>query len=73
MKKLLLLAFLLFSFLLIFFYVGLLYDKLVRPQFKNLGTEGFVFWGLFVAFLIIWDVVIIRWFIRQRKKNKTQF
>ncbi|AKD03505.1 Phenylalanyl-tRNA synthetase subunit alpha [Pontibacter korlensis] len=64
------LAFLLITSLIIFIYFGLLHEKIVRPNFKNMGTEGFFFWGFVVLIMITLDVFIVRNLIYKMKSRK---
>ncbi|MBD1397523.1 hypothetical protein H9Q13_10125 [Pontibacter sp. JH31] len=70
MKTISSMAFLLFSLLIFIAYFGLLYEKIVMPQFKNMGTAGFFFWGFFVAILLALDVLIVRQFIKRFRNKK---
>jgi hypothetical protein len=59
-----------FSTLLIIIYFGLLYEKITRPTFKNMDTEGFLWFGLLMGLFITADIFILRRFIRSlRRKN----
>ncbi|PTX21058.1 hypothetical protein C8N40_10227 [Pontibacter mucosus] len=69
MKTISSIVFLLCSLLIFIAYFGLLYEKIVRPQFKKMGTADFFFWGYFVAILLALDVLIVRQFIK-RLRNK---
>ena len=69
--KLGLFLFLIFSGLWCVFYFGLLYDKITRPNFKNLDTDGFLGFGLLTGLFVVADIFILRFFLRIRKKNDT--
>ncbi len=62
--------FLLWSGLLVIFYFGMLFEKIVHPNFKNMnGKEAFQLGLLAILFLVL-DILIIRRFVRLRKKSK---
>lgn len=58
-----------FSALLIIIYFGLLYDKITRPTFKNMDTEGFLWFGLLMGLFIIADIFILKRFIRSLRNK----
>lgn len=65
----------LFIFLLItgFFiivYFELLYDKIVRPTFKNMNSTEAFFFGLLIGVFIIIDYFILRRFVKQIRRQK---
>lgn len=70
-KYILSVIFLLFSGLLIFAYFGLLYDKITRPQFKNLDFDSFFLIGLFVLLLIFINYLLIKWLFKNIRKKIT--
>jgi MFS superfamily sulfate permease-like transporter len=53
--KLGLVAFLIFSGLIILAYFSALYEKIIRPNFKNLNNKEFMWAGIIVLVLIIID------------------
>jgi hypothetical protein len=70
MKKVLISIYLGVSLFLSFLYFGLLYETIVRPQFKNLGTEGFIFWGFIIAIMLSLDVFIVSRFFKRKIEAK---
>lgn len=70
MKKAIVSIYLGLSLFVLIGYFGLLYEKIIRPDFKNLSTEGFIFWGFIVAIVIGLDVFIISRLFKQKKKIK---
>ncbi len=70
LKLLLELVFLIVTSLIIILYLGLLHEKIVRPNFKNMGAEGFFFWGFIVFILIVLDGVIVHNLIRKIKRRE---
>ena len=60
--------FLVFTGLLVIIYVGLLYDKITRPTFKNMNDREVIWFGLLALVLATLDFLIIRRFIRALKK-----
>lgn len=56
--------FFIFSSLLVIIYVGLLYDKITRPTFKNMNDGEVIWFGLLALVLATFDFLIIRRFIR---------
>jgi hypothetical protein len=60
--------FFVFSSLLVIIYVGLLYDKITRPTFKNMNDREVIWFGLLALVLAAVDFLIIRRFIRGLKK-----
>jgi hypothetical protein len=60
--------FFVFSILIVAIYFGLLYDKITRPDFKNMDTEGFMWFALLVIPLMIADFFILRRFVRTLKQ-----
>jgi hypothetical protein len=60
--------FLVFTGLLVIIYVGLLYDKITRPTFKNMNDREVIWFGLLALVLATLDFLILRRFIRGLKK-----
>ena len=60
--------FLVFTGLLVIIYVGLLYDKITRPTFKNMNDREVIWFGLLALVLATLDFLIVRRFIRALKK-----
>jgi len=60
--------FFIFSSLLVVIYVGLLYEKITRPTFKNMNSSEVMWFGLLALVLTILDYLVIRRFIRGLKK-----
>ncbi len=50
--------------LVVIVYLGLLFDKITRPSFKNLDTESFVWFGFLVVMFITADYFILRRFYK---------
>jgi len=50
----------LFTLLLSLFYFSLLWDKIQRPNFKNLSAEGFIQWGIVLALMWVISIIWIR-------------
>jgi multisubunit Na+/H+ antiporter MnhB subunit len=65
--------FLIFSLSIIFFYFCFLYDKISRPEFKNMNSQEFIWTSIFVGCLIMADIFILRRFIKRiKRKNYEQ-
>ncbi len=60
--------FFVFSSLLVIIYIGLLYDKITRPTFKNMNDRDVIWFGLIALALAMLDFLIIRRFLRKLKK-----
>jgi hypothetical protein len=60
--------FFILSSLLVIIYVGLLYDKITRPTFKNMNDREVIWFGLLALVLATMDFLIIRRFIRGLRK-----
>jgi len=52
---------------LIIIYLALLWDKLARPQYKNMNDREAVYFGLLALVFVMVDVLIIRHFIGAMK------
>ncbi len=59
--------FFVFSTLLVIIYVGLLYDKITRPTFKNMNSKEAIWFGLLALVLATLDFLILKRFIRGLK------
>lgn len=71
--KLGLLLFLMFSGLIVFIYVVVLYDKIAHPGFKNLNNREFEWVSLIVFALVLIDIIILWRFTKgTRKSNDRQ-
>lgn len=70
MKKAIVSIYLGLSLFILIGYFGLLYEKIMRPDFKNLSNEGFIFWGFIVAIVLGLDVFIISRLFSKKKKIK---
>lgn len=70
--KLGLVVFLIFSGLIILAYFSAVYEKIVRPNFKNLNNKEFVWAGIIVLALITVDFLIIRRFIKSLSKGNNR-
>lgn len=57
-----------FSILFGILYFGLLYDKITKPNFKNIGTEGFLWLGLLMGLFITADFFILIRLLKRLKK-----
>jgi hypothetical protein len=58
------------SSLVIFFgYATALYEKIIRPNFKNLNSKEFLILGIIVFALATADFFIIRKFIREIRQK----
>lgn len=64
-----LLLFLGFSGLLVFAYFGLLWEKIVRPQYKNMNAEQAIWGGIIAIALLGIDVMIVRRFFRKYNRR----
>jgi hypothetical protein len=51
-------------------YFELLYDKITRPQFKNMNATEALFFGLIIGLFIVADFFIVRRFVDSFKKAK---
>lgn len=51
-------------------YFILLYEKIVRPQYKNMNTRETIYFGLLALVFVLLDVVIVRRFIRDLRGIK---
>ncbi|GEO06993.1 hypothetical protein AAE02nite_46570 [Adhaeribacter aerolatus] len=71
LKNILSVIFIVYTGLLIIVYFGSLYEKIVRPEYKNLDFEGFFLLGLVVLFLLFIDVILVKRLI-MRIKSKEQ-
>jgi hypothetical protein len=60
-------GFLIWTGLLVIIYFGLLWDKIVRPQYKNMNTKEAIYFGLLALVFIALDILIVRRFVRQLK------
>jgi len=73
MKKIIiniiLVLFLVWSSLLTLAYIGLVIDKILRPEFKNASVGLLTASGILVLGFIICDYYILRYFIRISKRN----
>ncbi|RDC63419.1 hypothetical protein AHMF7616_02022 [Adhaeribacter pallidiroseus] len=69
-KYVLSIIFLLYTGVLIVMYIGMLYLKIDKPEMKNLNLEGFFLSGLFAAFLVFLDYLLIKWLYRNLSGNK---
>jgi hypothetical protein len=67
-----LVAFLFFSGMLISAYVSAIHEKIIRPNFKNLNDREFVWGGVIVLVLLIFDFLIIRRFIKSLTKGNNR-
>jgi hypothetical protein len=63
-------AFLIWTGLLVLLYLALLWDKIVRPQYKNMNTEQAIYFGLLALVLVVLDIFIVRRFVSQLRRNK---
>ena len=63
-------GFLLFTGLLLVAYIGLLFEKLVHPNFKNMNNKEALYLGLSAILFLILDFFIVRRFIMLRKKSE---
>jgi hypothetical protein len=72
LKYILSVIFILYTGTLIFLYFGLLYEKVIRPQFKNLDFEGFFLFGLVAMFLAFIDFLLVKWLIRSFKGRRAR-
>lgn len=70
-KYVLSIIFLLYTGILIVAYFGMLYQKIDRPDFKNLNFEGFFFLGLLAIFLIFLDYLLIKWLYKSLRGGKS--
>lgn len=50
-------------------YLGMLYDKIVSPQFKNMNTMEAIFFGALSMAFFICDVIIVKRFISLMRKG----
>lgn len=58
-----------FYFLLLYFYIELLIDKINRPSFKNLSWQDFWILGFIFFGLLILNVIVITRKIKKFKKT----
>jgi hypothetical protein len=62
-------VFLIISVGLIIFYFDLLYEKIKKPTFKNLDTEGFLIFGVLIGLFVVADFFIIKRFVKGFKRE----
>jgi hypothetical protein len=60
---------LIWTSLLVFIYFRLLWDKIVRPQYKNMNDKEVIQFGLLALAFIVVDIFIVRRFIRLVRKS----
>jgi hypothetical protein len=53
-------------------YFGLLWEKIVRPEFKNMNNQEIVLFGLLAIALLGLDFVIARYLISQLNKSNNR-
>ena len=58
-------VFLIYTLLLIFIYLGLVWDKILTPGMKNMNTNETLLFGLLAIILVAIDFLIARFIIRQ--------
>ncbi len=51
-------------------YFELLYDKIIRPTFKNMNSTETFFFGLLIGLFIIIDYFILKRFVSQFRGQK---
>lgn len=61
--------FLIVSTLIVVVYSLALYEKVVRPNFKNLNDWQFFWAGVVVVVLVVIDVSIVRRFVRAIRRH----
>ena len=61
--------FFIWTSVLVLIYVGLLWDKTVRPQYKNMNWEQARYFGLLALAFTILDILIARRFVKLLKKH----
>ena len=61
--------FFVFSSFLVIIYVGLLYDKITRPTFKNMNDREAMWYGLLALVLATFDFLLLRKFIKGLRKK----
>jgi hypothetical protein len=62
-------AFLIWTGLLVIIYLALLWDKVVRPQYKNMNTEQAMYFGLLALVFVVLDILIVRRFLKQLRRS----
>jgi hypothetical protein len=62
-------GFLIWTGLLVIIYFGLLWEKIVRPQYKNMNTKQAIYFGLLALVFIVLDILIVRRFVKQLRRN----
>lgn len=66
-------GFLIWTGLLVIIYFAALWDKIARPQYKNMNSREVVYFGLLAILFIVLDVLIVRRFMRLlRRSNDRQ-
>ena len=58
-------VFLIYTLLLIFIYLGLVWGKILTPGMKNMNTNETLLFGLLAIILVAIDFLIARFIIRQ--------
>lgn len=66
----LLAVFFICTFFLVIVYFEMLWDKIARPQFKNINGQQVFFFGLLAIVFVILDVLIAKRFIRLIRGRK---
>jgi hypothetical protein len=54
---------------LIVLFVGLLYEKINRPNFKNLDAGGFLLFGVLIGLFVVADFFVIKKFVKGFKRE----
>jgi hypothetical protein len=62
-------GFLIWTSLLVIIYFGALWDKIVRPQYKNMNSKQVIYFGILAIIFIVLDVFIIGRFIRLLRRS----
>jgi hypothetical protein len=59
--------------LLVIIYFAALWEKIVRPEYKNMNSRQVIYFGLLAIVFIVLDILIVRRFIRLfRRSNDRQ-